>query len=151
MRIDIHPIRDDQDHARALAQIERLWSAELGSRAGDLLEVLSTLVEAYEREHHAIDPPDPIEAIKFRVEQAGLDRAALAEILGSKARVSEILNRKRRLTLPMIRALNAKLGIPAEVLIRESTMKKPKRTGGRPKAVSRRTGVKRAARGSKAR
>lgn len=118
MSSQISPIRSDDDHARALAEIEALWSAPEGSEEADRLEVLATLVDAYERERHAIELPDPVEAITFRLEQAGLDRADLAEILGGKARVSELLNRRRPLSLRMIRALHEELGVPAEVLIR---------------------------------
>ncbi len=113
----IHPIRNDEDHARALAEIERLWGAPEGSAEAEALEVLVTLVDAYETKHHRIDPPDPIEAILFRVEQQGLTRADLVPILGSRARVSEVLNRRRPLTLGMIRRLRRALGISADVLI----------------------------------
>lgn len=127
MTLEIHPIRNDDDHARALREIERLWNSVPGTPEGDALDVLGTLVDAYERQHHRIGPPDPVEAIKFRMEQEGLPRTALAEIVGSKARASEILSRKRHLTLRMIRSLTAKLDIPAEVLIREPTPNATKR------------------------
>lgn len=113
----IRPIRNDSDHARAMAQIEALWGAASGTREADLLEVLVTLVDIYEAEHHAIDPPDPIDALHFRMEQAGLTRKDLEPMIGSRARVSEILNRRRPLTLAMIRRLRDALGIPAEVLV----------------------------------
>jgi HTH-type transcriptional regulator/antitoxin HigA len=113
----IHPIRNDEDHAQALAEIERLWGAPDGSPEAESLEVLVTLVDAYEARHHRVDPPDPVEAILFRLEQQGLTRADLVPILGSRARVSEILNRKRPLTLAMIRRLRRALGISADVLI----------------------------------
>ena len=115
--MDIHPIRNDRDYARALRQIEKLWGARAGSREAEKLEVLVTLVDAYEAKHHLIDPPDPIEAIRFRMEQEGLTRADLEKLIGSRARVSEILNGRRPLTLQMIRRLRDALGISADVLV----------------------------------
>lgn len=115
--MDIHPIRNARDHARALRQIEKLWGARAGSPDAEKLEVLVTLVDAYEAKHHHIDPPDPIEAIRFRMEQEGLTRADLEKLIGSRARVSEILNRRRPLTVTMIRSLRDALGISADVLI----------------------------------
>ena len=94
--------------------------AKAGTRDGDRLDVLVTLIEAYEEEHYPIDPPDPIEAIKFRMEQQGLTRRDLEEIIGTRTRIAEVLNRKRGLSIAMIRRLNERLGIPAEVLIRPS-------------------------------
>jgi HTH-type transcriptional regulator/antitoxin HigA len=119
MSQSVFPIRNDHDHARALEQIERLWGADAGTPEADLLEVLVTLVNAYEARHHAIELPDPIEAIKFRMEQAGLSRADLEPILGGRGRVSEVLNRRRKLSIEMIRRLHSELGIPAEVLLRD--------------------------------
>jgi HTH-type transcriptional regulator / antitoxin HigA len=116
--IQVKPIRNDRDHAAALRQIEELWD-DKSAAAAATLEVLSVLVDAYEREHHAIPPPDPVDAIEFRMEQLGMNRAALGAVLGSRSRATEILDRRRPLTLPMIRKLNEELGIPAEVLIRE--------------------------------
>ena len=113
----VHPIRDDDDHARALRQVEKLWRARAGTPEAETLEVLVTLVDAYEATHHPIDPPDPIEAIRFRMEQEGLTRADLEKLIGSRARVSEILGRRRPLTLNMIRRLRDALGISADVLI----------------------------------
>ncbi len=117
--MDIRPIRDDEDHARALAQIEALWGAEEGTPEAEQLEVLVTLVDVYEAEHHAISPPDPISAIEFRMEQQGLTRKDLEPALGGRARVSEILNRKRPLSLRMIRRLRTELGLSADVLLGE--------------------------------
>lgn len=117
--MDIRPIRSDEDHARALEQLEALWGAPEGSLEAERLEVLVTLLNAYEAEHHAIAPPDPIEAIKFRMEQEGLSRKDLEPLLGGRARVSEILNRKRPLTLRMIRRLRKGLGLSADVLVGE--------------------------------
>lgn len=113
----IRPIRTRKDHREALAEIERLWNAKRGTAAYDRLDVLVTLVEAYERKHVPLPAPDPVEAILFRMEQQGLTRKDLEPMIGSRARVSEVLNYKRDLTLPMIRALHDKLGIPAESLI----------------------------------
>jgi len=113
----IHPIRTSRDHAEALRKIERLWGARRGSRDADDLEVLITLVDAYEATRHPIAPPDPIDAILFRLEQMGLARGDLVEIMGTRARVSEVLNRRRPLTIAMIAKLRDKLGISADVLI----------------------------------
>jgi HTH-type transcriptional regulator/antitoxin HigA len=115
--MDIRPIRNDRDHVKALRQLEKLWGARAGTPEADTLEVLVTLVDAYEAKHHPIDPPDPIDAIEFRMEQMGIGRADLEPIIGTRARVSEVLNRRRRLTITMIRKLRDKLGIPADVLI----------------------------------
>jgi len=115
---DLKPIRSEADYEAALEEIERLWGAKVGTPEGDRLDVLSTLVDAYETEHDPIDPPDPIEAIRFRMEQQGLTRKDLERILGSRIRVSEILNRKRGLSIAMIRRLHETLGIPADILIR---------------------------------
>ncbi len=120
MADEVRPIRSKRDHAAALREVERLWGAKAGSRDGDRLDVLVTLIEAYEEEHYPIDPPDPIEAIKFRMEQQGLTRRDLEEIIGTRTRVAEVLNRKRGLSIAMIRRLRQRLGIPAEVLIRPS-------------------------------
>ena len=115
---DLKPIRSERDYDHALAEVEELWGAKAGTPKGDRLDILATLIEAYETEHHPMDPPDPIEAIKFRMEQQGLTRKDLEEILGTRTRVSEVLNRKRGLSINMIRALHDKLGISAEILIR---------------------------------
>jgi HTH-type transcriptional regulator/antitoxin HigA len=120
MADEVRPIRSKRDHAAALKEVERLWGAKAGTRDGDRLDVLVTLIEAYEEEHYPIDPPDPIEAIKFRMEQQGLTRRDLEEIIGTRTRIAEVLNRKRGLSIAMIRRLNERLGIPAEVLIRRS-------------------------------
>jgi len=114
----IKPIKSEADHAAALREIERLWGADEGTAGGDRLEVLTTLVEAYEQAHFPIARPDPIEAIKFRLEQRGADRKALIGVIGNRTRVYEVLRRDRPLSLSMIRRLNQTLNIPAEVLIR---------------------------------
>jgi HTH-type transcriptional regulator/antitoxin HigA len=120
MAADLKPIRSEADHKRALAEIARLWGAKSGTPAGDRLDVLATLIDAYETEHHPIDPPDPVEAIKFRMEQQGLSRRDLEPFIGTRTRVAEVLNRKRSLSIGMIRRLHRGLGISAEVLIRPS-------------------------------
>ena len=115
---DIKPIRSDVDHAAALAEVERLWGAKAGTLAGDRLDVLATLIDAYETEHYPIDPPDPVDAILFRMDQQGLSRRDLEEMIGTRSRIAEVLNRKRGLSIDMIRRLHDRLGISAEVLIR---------------------------------
>jgi len=121
---NLKPIRTKADYEAALAAIERLWGARAGTPQGDRLDILATLVDAYENEHYPMDPPDPIEAIKFRMEQQGLDRKDLAGILGSRTRVAEVLNRRRGLSINMIRRLHDKLGISLDVLIRPIRTKK---------------------------
>ena len=118
MAAEVRPVHSEADYEAALAEIERLWGAKSGTPEGDRLDVLATLVDAYESERDPIDPPDPIEAIKFRMDQQGLTRRDLEAILGTRARVAEVLNRKRDLSIGMIRRLHERLGISAEVLIR---------------------------------
>jgi HTH-type transcriptional regulator/antitoxin HigA len=115
--MDIRPLRTEADYRAALEEVERLWEAEPGTPEGDRVEVLVTLIEAYEAKHHPIPAPDPIAAILFMMEQKGLTRRDLEPAIGSRSRVSQILNRKRPLTLPMIRALSALLHIPTDVLV----------------------------------
>ncbi len=116
----IEPIKNVRGYRQALKEIDALMGAKRNSPQGDRLDVLVTLVEAWEEKHFPIDPPDPVEAILFAMEQRGLTRRDLESLIGSRARVAEVLNHKRPLTLAMIRRLHAGLGIPAEVLIRES-------------------------------
>jgi HTH-type transcriptional regulator/antitoxin HigA len=120
MKDEVRPIRSETDYEAALAQVERLWGAKSGTAAGDRLDVLATLIDAYETEHFPMDPPDPVEAIKFRMEQQGLTRRDLENIIGTRTRIAEVLNRKRGLSIGMIRRLNEQLGISADVLIRPS-------------------------------
>ena len=120
MKREVKPIRTKADYKAALAEIEALWGARSGTPRGDRLDVLATLIDAYEAEHHPIDPPDPIDAIRFRMEQQGLTRRDLEAIIGTRTRIAEVLNRKRPLSINMIRRLHDRLGIPAEVLIRPS-------------------------------
>ncbi|NMC85857.1 MAG: transcriptional regulator [Anaerolineaceae bacterium] len=121
MSMEIKPIRTEADYEAALAEVERLWGSEPGTPDGDRFEVIFTLVEAYEDKQYPILPPDPVEAIKYYMDSRGLDRRDLEQYIGPSGRVSEVLSRKRPLTLAMIRKLNAGLGIPAEVLIQSST------------------------------
>jgi len=116
----IKPIRTQADYRAALKEIETLMSARAGTREGERLEVLVTLVEAYENRHYRFEMPDPVEAIKFRMEQSGLAPKDLVPMIGQINRVYEVLNRKRPLTLQMIRRLHRDLGIPAKALIKES-------------------------------
>jgi HTH-type transcriptional regulator / antitoxin HigA len=120
MAAEVRPIRTKRDYETALKEVERLWGAKAGTPDGDRLDVLATLIDAYETEHHPMDPPDPIEAIKFRMEQQGLTRRDLEEIIGTRTRIAEVLSRKRGLSIAMIRRLHERLGISAEVLIRPS-------------------------------
>jgi len=123
----LRPLRSEKDYEAALAQVERLWGAKASTPKGDRLDILATLIEAYEAKHYPMDPPDPIEAIKFRMEQQGLTRKDLERVLGSRTRVSEVLNRKRGLSIDMIRKLHDELHIPAEVLIRSGRGLKSRR------------------------
>lgn len=113
----IKPIKTERDYRRALKEIDKLMDAKPNTARGDRLDVLATLVDVWEEEHHAIGPPDAVEAIRFAMEQRGLTRRDLEPFIGSRARVAEVLNRKRPLTLPMIRRLHVGLGIPAEALL----------------------------------
>ena len=116
--MEIKPIRTKADYERSLREVERLWGARQGTLEGDRLDVLATLVDAYENEHFSIDQPEPIDAIRFRLEQQGLDSRALIGIIGSRSRVHEVMTGKRALSLEMIRRLHQRFGIPADVLIR---------------------------------
>ncbi len=124
--VQVRPIRTEQDYETTLVEVEALMGARAGTAEGDRLEVLSTLVEAYESTHHAIDAPDPIELVKFVMEQRGIDRAQLGKFIGARGRVSEVLSKRRALSLPMIRKLNAGLGIPASALVRPYRLRAPK-------------------------
>ncbi|HBS84912.1 MAG: hypothetical protein A2W91_06735 [Bacteroidetes bacterium GWF2_38_335] len=115
--MNIRPIKTEHDYNVAISRIEALWGAKRDTKEGDELDLLVTLVESYEMKHFPIMPPDPIDAIKFRMEQMGMTSADMVKYLGSQSRVSEILNRKRRLTLGMIKSLYKDLKIPAQVLL----------------------------------
>jgi HTH-type transcriptional regulator/antitoxin HigA len=118
--MNIKPIKSESDHKSALKEIEKLWNAKVGTSRGDRLEVLVTLVDAWEETHLSIDSPDPVEAILFRMDQEGMTRKDLEPYIGPRQRVADILTRKRSLSLKMIRNLHTGLGIPAEVLIKAS-------------------------------
>ncbi len=117
--MDIKPIKTEQDYQAAMARLETIFDAKPGTPEGDELEVLGVLIDNYERTHFPIDLPDPIEAIKFRMEQMDYSNKDLAEVIGFKGRVSEILNRKRKLSINMIRKLHASMQIPTDVLVQE--------------------------------
>jgi HTH-type transcriptional regulator/antitoxin HigA len=136
--ITIRPVRNEEEHEAAILRIEELMGAEYGSPEGDELDALTTLVVAYEEKHFPIAPPDPISYIEYRLDQQGLTRKDLEPMIGSRARVSEVMTGKRQLTLPMIRRLRDGLGIPADILIGDggSTEKRtPRSKAGKGKAV----------------
>jgi len=113
------PIKSEQDYQIAMKRLDAIFDAKIGTPEGDELEILGILIEHYENEHFSIDLPDPIEAIKFRMEQLGLNQTDLAKIIGLRSRASEILNKKRKLSIEMIRHLHQKMNISAEVLIQD--------------------------------
>lgn len=117
--MNIRPIKTKKDHAQALKRIERLMDAKANSPEGDELDILVTLVEAFETKHYAIDEPDPIAAIQHRMEDLGMDRKDMEPLLGSRSRVSEVLNRKRKLTMDMVRNLHVSMSLPADILIQD--------------------------------
>lgn len=134
--MEIKPIRKQQDYERTLRRIEELWDAPKGSPEDDELDVLTTLIEAYEREHYPVELPDPVEAIRFRLEQTGKDSQSLIGVIGGRTRVYEVLRGIRPLSLNMIRALHRELNIPAEVLIQKPQQRR--RRGRRAAANGRR-------------
>lgn len=113
----LKPIKTEEDYNQALERLEVIFNAKVGSKQGDEFEILGILIEKYENEHYPIDLPDPIEAIKFRMEQLNYSQKDLANVIGLKSRASEILNRKRKLSLGMIRKIHETLDIPTDVLI----------------------------------
>jgi HTH-type transcriptional regulator/antitoxin HigA len=115
--MNIRPIKTEQDYNNSIKRIEKLWGAKRDTFEGDELDLLVTIVESYEMKHYPIPTPDPIEAIKFRMEQMGITKAEMVKYLGSQSRVSEILNRQRKLTLKMVKSLYKGLKIPAEILL----------------------------------
>jgi HTH-type transcriptional regulator / antitoxin HigA len=118
MSIELKPIRTETDYESALEIMAELWGADSDSPEGDQLDLLATLIDSYEAKNHPMDPPDPIEAIKFRMEQQGLTRKDLEDIIGTRTRIAEVMNRKRNLSIDMIRRLHDRLGISADILIR---------------------------------
>src|SRR5438552_8146259 len=133
--MEIRPILTETDYKTAIRRIEALWGAAQGTPEGDELDILATLVESYEHEHYGIDLPDPVEAIKFRLEQQGKDYRSLIGIIGQRTRVYEVMRRARPLSLNMIRKLHRNLEIPAEVLIQPA--RKPARRPVRHSRASR--------------
>jgi HTH-type transcriptional regulator/antitoxin HigA len=115
--MNLKPIKTKKDYQQALDRLEVIFDAKKGTKEGDELEILGILIDQYEKEHFPIDLPDPIEAIKFRMEQLGYNQTDLAKVVGLKSRASEILNKKRKLSLDMIRQIHKKLNIPTDVLI----------------------------------
>jgi len=115
--MNINPIKTEQDYDKALERVNELWGSEENTPEGDEFEILFTLVEAYERDHYPISPPNPIEAIKFRLDQLGMKESELNKILGNRSRKSELFSGKRKLTLSIIRKLHQELNIPLESLI----------------------------------
>ena len=116
--MEIKPIKTEEDYLKALQEVEVLMSAKIDTSEGDKLDVLVTLIESYEEKHHQILPPEPVEAIIHQMESQGLSRRDLVPMIGSRARVSDILNKKRSLSLNMIRRLQKSMGISAEILIK---------------------------------
>ncbi|MEM8894062.1 MAG: hypothetical protein AAGC88_05760 [Bacteroidota bacterium] len=115
--MNVKPIKTEEDYKSAISRIDELWGAKKDTQEGDEFDLLVTLVESYEMKNYPIAPPDPIDAIKFRMEQMGMTKADMVKYLGSQSRVSEILNRKRSLTLGMVKSLYRDLKIPADVLL----------------------------------
>lgn len=115
--MEIRPIKTEQDYRESINRIEELWGSKKDTSEGDELDLLCTLVESYEMAHYPIAPPDPIDAILFRMEQMGMTKTDMAKYLGSQSRVSEVLSRKRKLTLKMVKSLYKGLNIPAEILL----------------------------------
>lgn len=115
--MEIRPIKTEQDYQESIHRIEELWGSKRDTTEGDELDLLCTLVESYEMTHYPIAPPDPIDAILFRMEQMGMTKTDMAKYLGSQSRVSEVLSRKRKLTLKMVKSLYKGLKIPAEILL----------------------------------
>ena len=143
MDMDLRPLHTDEDHAWALRELEKLWDhAQPGTQEGNRFEILATLVESYERQHVPIEPADPIEAIRFRMEQDGLTAQDLLAVFKTRARVSEVMGKRRRLSLAMIRKLHEALSIPVESLVAEYPLRrkrgpKPRRSTGRSSKVAR--------------
>ncbi|TGN13786.1 helix-turn-helix domain-containing protein [Leptospira ilyithenensis] len=125
--MNIKPIKNQKDHLEALSEIEELWDAKKNSPEYDKLDVLITLVDAYESKHYHIDDPDPIEALKSVMDDMNMKSVDLGNLIGGRSRATEILNRKRKLTLEMIRKINQSLGIPTDILVKEYQVKSSKK------------------------
>lgn len=139
--MDLRPIRTEDDYRAALVEIEAVFQAKPETLEGDRLDILTLLVEAYEEQHYPILPPDPLDALEYHLESRGLTRSDLEQYLGSRARVGEVMNRRRPLTIDMIRRLHQGLGIPAEILIQPYPLVKPQsRTRRAPEAAAQMAG-----------
>jgi HTH-type transcriptional regulator/antitoxin HigA len=147
MATELKPIRCEADYDQALREVDRLWGAKNGTPNGDRLDILITLIEAYEDVHYPMGLPDPIEAIKLRMEDQGLTRKDLEPLIGSRTRVAEVLNRKRNLSIAMIRRLHAALGIPAEILLQPTRAERGVRAAKAASGSRRRARAARAAAG----
>lgn len=134
--MEIKPIKSETDHKQALERVNQLWKAEPGTPEGDELEVLLTLIESYESRAFPIEPADPVEAIKFRMDQLELDAADLVPLLGQRSRVSEILNKKRKLTISMIRKLHKNLSIPLDCLVKDYALRSDRLSRSSRKAIA---------------
>ena len=134
--MNLRPIRTEDDYKSALAEIEGLFQAEPETPEGDRLDVLTLLVEAYEEQHHPIPPPDPLAALEYHLESRGLTRRDLEPYMGSRARVAEVMNRRRALTIDMIRRLHHGLGISAEILIQPYPLVEPRPSRTRRAAIA---------------
>lgn len=139
-KMKLHVIKNEKDYLAYLQKAEELWDSKKGTENGDLLEVLTILIEKYEDEHYPIQKPNPVDAIKFRMEQASMNQTDLGNLLGGRSRASEILNYKRHLSLQMIRVLNSRLNIPGEVLISNYELHKPKSSKSKAKKIFAKTG-----------
>lgn len=135
--IAVRPIRTEQDYENALGEIGQLMTSRAGTADGDRLDILSTLVEAYEAQHHVIDAPDPIALVQFAIEQRGLKRTALEPMIGTRGRVSEVLTRQRSLSLTMIRKLKVGLDLPADALVRSYPLRVRRKASGPASGVRR--------------
>lgn len=137
-------IKTEEEHEAALSHVETLMDAKPGSSAESELELWALLIDQYEEEHHPIEAPDPIEAIKFRMEQLGLTQKDLVKFIPAKSKVSEVMNRKRGLSLAMIRAFHSGLGIPANVLVKEFPLSGTKKSTGKVRLPPKKAGKSRA-------
>ena len=136
MKQQVRPVRNEAEHDAALVEIQNLWGSAPGTAKGDRLDVLIALVEAYERQQPQMKAADPIELIRFQMQQRGLQNGDLVEVIGPSNRVSEVLNRRRPLSLDMIRRLQERLGIPAGALVQTYRLSKPRAQRGRPRRAA---------------
>lgn len=134
--MNIKPIKNQKDHLEALSEIENLWDAKKNTPEYDKLDILITLVDAYETKHYPIDEPDPIEALKSIMDERNMRSVDLGNLIGGRSRATEILNRKRKLTLEMIRKIHQNLGIPTDILVKEYKIKTSKTGRKRTRSVA---------------